>query len=396
MYRILVVTRYYLPAYQAGGTPRSLANLVESLGDEFEFRVVTLDRGLHDQEPYPNIRVDQWQRVGKADVMYLSPRHLSVSHLRSMLRVTDYDVLYLNSCFATTTPLTLLLRRLGLIPDKPLILAPRGEFSRGALQIRSYKKAPYLWLSRQAGLYKSITWQATSEHELNDILAVIGSGSPPRISIAPNFVVDLSGQIGLSQKSAKIPSRARVVFLSRISRKKNLDYALNLLGSARGEIKFDIFGPVEDLAYWRGCQDIISRLPANIQVSYRGVLEPDQVIRSLAQYDLFLMPTRGENYGHAIIESLLAGCPVLISDQTPWQDLEERKAGWHIPLTQPERYASVLRSVVQMTEAELLEWKQGALEYARQVVSDPSVAQANRMLFRNAIEGVRTSAVRRS
>ena len=35
----------------------------------------------------------------------------------------------------------------------------------------------------------------------------------------------------------------------------------------------------------------------------------------------FLLPTGGENFGHAIFEALSCGVPALISDRTPWRDL---------------------------------------------------------------------------
>lgn len=44
------------------------------------------------------------------------------------------------------------------------------------------------------------------------------------------------------------------------------------------------------------------------------------------------MPTFNENYGHAIVESFVAGLPVVISDRTPWRNLEKINAGWDIPL----------------------------------------------------------------
>jgi len=106
-----------LPGYKAGGPIRSLANLIESLGAEFSFKVVTQDRDSGDEAPYRNVPVNSWQAVGRARVLYLSPDRLSAPHLLKIFRQTDYDVLYLNSFFSpvfTITPVSM--RRLGLAP----------------------------------------------------------------------------------------------------------------------------------------------------------------------------------------------------------------------------------------------------------------------------------------
>jgi glycosyltransferase involved in cell wall biosynthesis len=63
---------------------------------------------------------------------------------------------------------------------------------------------------------------------------------------------------------------------------------------------------------------------------------------TLAGYDLFLLPTRGENFGHAIFDALEVGLPVLLSDQTPWRDLERIGAGWSLPLANPDRFAATI------------------------------------------------------
>ena len=65
-------------------------------------------------------------------------------------------------------------------------------------------------------------------------------------------------------------------------------------------------------------------------------------------WDLFLFPTVGENYGHVIQEALSAGCVALISDQTPWQDLEQSGVGAAIPLDQPQRFVDWLRRYAAM------------------------------------------------
>lgn len=108
-----------------------------------------------------------------------------------------------------------------------------------------------------------------------------------------------------------------------------------------------------------------------------GTLEPSRVIRTVANYDLFILPTRGENFGHAIAESLLAGTPVLIADTTPWRGLEAAKAGADLPLDDREQWLRFLRTFAALDPAQRLEWRYGARRCAEQRL-DP-VADAERL-----------------
>ncbi len=355
--------------------------MVASLGHEFDFLVLTSDRDLGSHIPYSGIEPGSWQTVGSAQVMYLPTREKALWRWRRWLRRLNYEVIYLNGCFPNSTIKTLLLRWLGCIPRTPTVLAPRGEFSPGALSLKATKKSIYLALTRQLGFYESIVWQASSKHEKADIVNALGVNKK-QIIIAPNLVEEtLSSN---ASQAPKRPGSLRAVFLSRITRKKNLHYALEIMSSLRSDIVFDIYGPAEDTTYWQECQSLITKMPANVQVTYHGELDHAKVTDQLSRYHLFLLPTRGENFGHVISEALRAGCPALISDQTPWQELELEMAGWVVPLSQPERYRAVLNAVSDMDHTTWREWSHGARTYGEQAALDPAAVDANRNLFLTA------------
>lgn len=384
--QILTLTAFYLPGYKGGGPIRTIASMVDILGDEFDFRIVALDRDLGCDEPYPGIIVNEWKQVGKAQVMYVAPGALTFTFLRHLINSTPHDVLYLNSCFSTRDSIMpLLLRRFGLIHSPVTIVAPRGEFSKGALNLKYYKKKIYLSGVKLFGLYRNITWQASSLHEKEDILAIFSqtrlNAEVSSIAIAP----DLS-QPGKSAKGYKRESKntgvLKAVFLSRISPMKNLAGALSMLGRVKGEVIFDIYGPLEDLLYWEKCQNIIKTLPVNVRVQYKGIVSHNQVVEVFQNYHLFFFPTLGENFGHVIIEALVAGCPILISDQTPWRNLETAGVGWDIPLDQPEKFTELLQQCVDMDNASMQEFSARAMEYGLEKALDADVIRQNRELFR--------------
>lgn len=384
MIEVLTFLRYYLPGYTAGGPIRTIANLVDELGDEFLFKIITSHVDPRDPSPYKNVRRDEFQKVGKAMVYYASPGQLSLSGLKRLTNDTSHDVIYLNSFTDPNfTIKPLMLRRLNLIPASPLVIAPRGEFSPGALAIRRLKKQLYIKTANSLGLYKGVTWQASSEYESADIRKWFGRES--RIHVAPNLPEKVFAQGLKDTIKEKKKGRLRTFFLSRIARKKNLDGALRILKGVQAKINFDIYGPLEDTGYWEECKQIIAKLPSNVSVQYQGTVPHEHVGSVMSKYDLFFFPTHGENYGHVILEALSAGCPVLISDQTPWRSLEKNNAGWDVPLSDVSRYRTILNKCGEQGAAEFARFVESAKSYAKSVVHDARVVEENRVLFRHAV-----------
>lgn len=375
---ILTFSQGYLPGFRHGGPVRTLANLVERLGDEFDFRIITADRDSGEMRPYEGILRDQWQPVGKAQVYYASPVALRPSRLMRLLRDTPHDVMYLNSFFSprfTIVPLGL--RRAGLVPRRPVIVAPRGEFSPAALSLKAWKKSAYRRVARAFGLYSHVIWQASSDREEVDIRREFGTGAV--VFIAPNLAPAAANNVW--NPPIKPHGRLRIVFLSRIVPMKNLLGALSMLDRVRGEITFDVYGPREDERYWSECEVAIRRLPPNVRVRVNGPIENGHVEELLARYDLLLLPTLGENYGHVIVEAFRSGCPVLISNRTPWRDLADKGVGWDLPLEDPDRFREALQACVDMGPDDYAAFRERVRRFGMRISADEEVIALNRTLF---------------
>lgn len=388
---ILSFNKYYLPGYRAGGPIRTIANMVDRLGDEFDFRVVTSDRDVADREPYPGLTGAPWQVVGNAHVHYLSARQATAEYLAALINRARPSLIYLNSFFDPLfTQKVLIARRLGKIGSIPIVLAPRGEFSLGALGLKSLKKNLYIKAAKLSGLYKGITWQASSEIEQANIERVLGKVAvASRIRVAPDLApVPIETEVSFGNKPRRDDETLRVCFLSRISPMKNLDFALRVLGHVGCPIQFTIYGPKEVETYWDVCEELIAQLPPHIGVEYGGTVAPEQVMDSLAAHDLFLLPTRGENYGHVIHEALGAGLPVLLSDQTPWGDVAHHGVGWTLPLNNHSTFARVIEEVATWDHERSTRARKASVEFARDRALDPIAFKANRDLFVNAMNGV--------
>ncbi|WP_420129572.1 glycosyltransferase [Longimicrobium sp.] len=380
--RVCVATLadYYLPGYLGGGALRTLANMADQLADGLELRVITRDRDLGVAEPYPGLVPGAWAWVQGTPVRYLAPEELTLAGVAHAVREARPQVLYLNSCFSPAfTLVPLLLRRLRRIPRVPVVVAPRGELSEGALSLKRTKKVAFLRAARAAGLYRDVLWQASSELEAAEVRRWFGAGA--RVAVAG----DLRERPPAPRPPApKRPGELRAAFLSRITGKKNLAGALEMLAGVRGEVRFTVYGPVEDEAYWDECRARMAALPPNVRVEYAGPLRPDGVADALAAHHLLLFPTLGENFGHVILEALVAGLPVLTSDRTPWHGLQDAGAGWTVPLEDPARFRELLQAYAGAGMDEHARRSAAARAYGEAVARDEAVLEANRALFRRA------------
>lgn len=378
---VLIMLPHYLPGFKAGGPIRSIANLVTQLGDEIDFRVVTADRDLGDRDAYPGVHLSRWQRVGRAQVRYLPPADWRPQQLAALVRQSGADALYLNSFFhGRTAAAPLALMRCGLLPKLTVIVAPRGEFSPAALSIKPWKKSAYIAAMKSIGIASRVVWHAASELERGDIVRVIGPRA--RVVVAPNLSV--ADQTLPPRIKPKRPGELRLVFLSRIAPKKNLLGAVEMLADVPGRVHLDIWGPLEDAAYWQRCRACIERLPRNVTAEHRGLVVPEHVGATLAQYDALLFPTHGENYGHVIVEALSAACPVVVSDRTPWRDLQRNGVGWDLPLERPAEFRRALATLAAMDEASHSKLRGAAARLGREAALNPAAVDASRRLFRAA------------
>ena len=381
---ILILCNYYLPGYKGGGGLRTIVHMVERFRDRFDFHVITRDCDS-DGTIHPDIRADEWNQVEGAEVFYLSKKRISLRNLRRLIVEIAPDSIYLNSFFSTLTVRYLILRKLKLIPPIKTILAPEGELSVGALGLKSYKKRPYLRLTKWMGLYQNLIWKTTHEFEKQESLKIKGDGG--EIYIAPNLPSTKLGQdFDPKWKPAKNVGAVKMIFLSRYAKKKNFKWIVDNLQGIEGELVIDVYGPLEDRKYWEDTEKVIARLPENIQINYRGLLEYEQVFRRLSDYHFFILPTMGENFGHVFIEALAAGCPLLISDRTPWINLEEKNIGWDLPLEQPEKWRNKLNQCIKMNQASYSLLSNNARQYAVRWIVDPEHLEDTLRVLQNSLD----------
>jgi len=257
-----------------------------------------------------------------------------------------------------------------------LIISPRGMLQQGALAVKPFKKKLYYAFLKSLSLSNTVKWHATNEEESNDIKKMFGQNS--KVSIAANIP---KKPANIFLEHVKIKNKLSLAYLSIITPKKNLLLLLQILRKCPHNIALDIYGPIKENDYWLLCEKEIKLMPANTSVVYKGDVLPHNVQATFAKYDTSVLLTQGENFGHALFESLSIGRPVITSNFTNWNKLNQASAGWNVDITDT---SSIINLLVSLVDKDADEWQQftnGAFNYATQYFNQQNFQQQYQQLF---------------
>lgn len=341
MKKILIFAGRYLPGYKDGGPVRTLINLTDLLGDEYDMRLAVLDRDHGDREAYANILYNQWNQVGKARVWYYSPGQMQFMFIRKIAH--EVDLVYLCGFYNDYGYKTLILNRLNLLWKKPVVVAPMGSFTEGALSQKTLKKRIFISLCKITGLFSNISWSVSSEMEAADLKRVIDKKAKYTIAEDPPRS-EILGHRGKMSEAGSI----RIAFIARICQHKNLLYLIEQLNHIKATVELSIGGSLQDEEYWSKCQHRLKQLPENISWNYCGEIPSEEIPIFLSDQDALALPTLGENYCHVVFEAMSVGCIPIISDQTPWSWIQEAGCGFVLPLDKTRKFAEKIDEIAAM------------------------------------------------
>ena len=374
--KVLVMADWFAPGFKAGGPIRSLVNFTQHLKGELDLYVLTTDRDLNETVPYKGIVQNTWTDFDAGiKIFYASPSWLSFANIKREINQLQPELIYLNSMYSRFFSLyPLLLKKMGGVKSK-FVLSPRGMLRDTAVRFRRRKKLIFLNFFRMAGLQKDMVFHCTDDIEVNDVKKYFGEVPTVKFSNLPNF------QKPLVLPSGKKKNSLKILYVGRIHPIKNLDFLLQVMQPLSVFVELTVIGNMEDKEFWKKCELLISKLPSNIKVNYRGEIPNEQIKEIILEHDIFALPTQGENFGHAIFEALSAGRPVVISDQTPWVRLSQWKAGWDISLKEPGRFTEALKLFSCMSQEELNEWCVGAWQFAHNYIAQSDLRKEYLGLF---------------
>ena len=369
--KILIFIDWFYPAYKAGGPVKSVFNLVQALKEDFQFSIVTSNCDVDGE--VLEVITNEWTEFQGIPVIYLSKEKQKKKVYRALFETMNADLSYYNSLFSkqfTLKPFRALKRYKG-----PQIIAPRGMLGSGALAIKPLKKKAFLNYSKSMLFTtKQTIWHATSAQEAEEIRGAYGKKA--NIRIAQNISSAMVERTTIEKEEGKL----KMVFVSRLAEKKNLYFALELMQSLVNEtaLSLDIYGPIEEESYWNKCEKLIEK---DSRIQYKGVLAPHEIADTLQQYHFYILPTLHENFGHSIVEALLAGVPIIISQATPWRDLKSAGIGADLDLDNKAEWVDYFKNTIYMGLKEYKDMVDNCYVFAEKCILNPEVLEDSKNIF---------------
>lgn len=367
--KILILIDWFAPAFKGGGPIQSIVNMVENNRGDFDYRIVCGNKDL--DGTMLNVPADEWVNYNAlTKVWYASSNRDVLKVVNETSREWKADALFINGLYSLHYNILPVL--LAKAPRK--IIALRGTLHDGALAQKSLKKKVFLAAWKVLRLHRKHEFHASNEEEKNFAHKVFGNDI--KVSVAANFPKYVSSLLFPPKKSGHL----RLVSVALISPMKNHLRVLEALGRCKSQIDYDIYGPVMDGDYWQKCLEEMKSLPANINVNYKGEVPPPQVENILATAHVFVLPSQSENFGHAIYEALISGKPVITSHSTPWNNLQDEKAGLNVSPNAAELTEAV-EFFAAMPQDEFSTWSNGANRYAKARIDFEVIREEYKQMF---------------
>ena len=375
--KMLICIDWFDPAYKAGGPIRSVLNVIKYALKDYDVFLLTSDHDLDEEEPLKNINSDTWiEHNSGARICYLSRGNLNFKHVFTRIKEIDPQIMYLNSQFSKPfTIFPLIVNRFFKRIDK-VVLAPRGMLKDRALSQKRLKKSVYNNLMRRTLLTSNVVFQSTDDSEHEEIIQrmklsrqqVVKAGNVPIHIVDKNF------------ERTKMPI-CRFILVSRLVPHKNIDFLLSSLMTIRRPLTLTLVGAFSSEKYQSKCQGIIDQLPGHITVEQKGAQSPGKIPDLLEENQIFILPTKGENFGHSIFEAFAHGLPVIIGRNVPWTDIERKSVGWLIDETNVDQMTECIEASMEMGEQEYLEMSKNALQYAKSYFENENFEKQYDALF---------------
>jgi glycosyltransferase involved in cell wall biosynthesis len=246
----------------------------------------------------------------------------------------------------------------------PFIISPRGMLTPWAMRYHGFKKRLAWFLYQRRDLQSAQVLHATSHQEaaefralgLTQPIAVVPNGvslpseSPncecrkqkleaPHPGLLPRAEREDGGQ--WSEVRGQKSEIRTVLFLSRIHPKKGLLDLVEAwatvnrkseIGNRKsGEWRVVVAGG-DEKGHLETVKAEIRKQKLENSFEFVGEVPDDKKWDLYRSADLFVLPTKSENFGIVIAEALACGLPVITTRGAPWEDLITHHCGWWIEI----------------------------------------------------------------
>ncbi|WP_339382181.1 glycosyltransferase [Aetokthonos hydrillicola] len=322
----------YAPAWKFGGPVLSVSQLCEGLANlGHEVEVFTSNAGLNHQ---PQLTLNQPVIRNGVKVTYFTQEPGIGIHSLGMeeavkVRVKEFDIIHVTGVWQRTSGAAC---KAAKSQGIPYVVSLRGALSSYSWRQKTAKKvAYYLWQER-FNVTNAAAVHYTSKQELVECrwLQLPGQAFIVPNGLDPKFWQPAPLAAKLWRKSQNIGEDDFVLLnVGRLHHKKGLDLLPQALAPLRDLNWRMIFVGGDDDGTKTKLAQQFQLANLSHQVHFLERCEPQQLPAIYSAANLFVLPSRHENFGNVVVEALACGCPVLISDKVGLHDeVAEGGVGW--------------------------------------------------------------------
>jgi glycosyltransferase involved in cell wall biosynthesis len=232
----------------------------------------------------------------------------------------DYDVLHVHALWNFATSAACAAARHGGIP---VVLRPCGMLSPYTWGRSAWRKRLYWWAVEQRNVASARTVHVTSTTEALEV-AALHLRSVPDTVVIPEGVDDSAWELESrpdyvrERCGGRAGNRPIVLFLSRLHPKKGIvDFLLPAFARLRRDAFLVIVGGADEHApeHEAEVQAAVERLGLADRVALVGSVPSAERWWLFDGADVFVLPSRSENFGIVVAEAMARGVSVVVSNE---------------------------------------------------------------------------------
>ncbi len=232
------------------------------------------------------------------------------------------DILHVHGCWKVKLIIFFLIAKFMRVK---IVISPHGMVDPLSLKQKMLKKKIAMFMYQKFIFENSDLIIVNSKFEKKNFLNV--TKKIPKITIIPHGV-DLKKKINITQNKSNL----RFVFFSRIHPSKNL---ISLVQLWKNDFFFDdyvldVYGEIEDLDYFNQFNNNIKN---SKNINYKGKFEKSNLYFKLSKYDIFIHPSKSENFGLVILEAMSCGLFPIVNKRLDWKILDKNNVGYSLNFT---------------------------------------------------------------
>jgi glycosyltransferase involved in cell wall biosynthesis len=304
----------------------------------------------------PENTIRQFQLLGPHMLWFSPQMELTASSPEG----GNFDVVHQHGIWTGVSRATSKLCKTHKIPS---VIAPHGSLSSWTLNLSRWKKRLALAAYEGQNLHGASCLHATAETEITDFrdfglrnpIALINNGVAERSS-------HTAGDGNRFRSQHGIPAGRRILlFLSRITPKKGLPMLIEAIVNMKQEFAdwMLVIAGTDEFSHKTTIETLIELWGLKDAITMVGPLYDQAKSDAFDAAELFVLPSHSEGAPIVILESLLAGVPVITTKASPWAELNTHGCGWWVDIS-TDSICGALRHAAGLSPDQLISMgKQG-------------------------------------